>query len=194
MITQIISNCGCCGLPCCIKGSGRIGTVSRSCYYATYQDFTYESLGLPTTTNNFKNCIKEEGFVYKWYLYLYNGGIGLPSYSGIIDEDGNLIGLPTSINLYCRYGAGAMLEVACEAATTTTTTTPCLDSWWSYQGVFSDGIFTGPDCVRCVCQPDAPNPGQTNSSGPYSDLASCEAFAKPINDLLTYPNGTPRCR
>ena len=122
MLTQIISNCGCCGLTCCTKG-GPIGTVFRNCYYGTYQNFTYESLGLPTKTDNFKNCIKEEGFTYKWRMTAYGNGMLSLFYTGNIDEEGNLIGLPTSINLYCRYGAGAVIEAVCEAATTTTTTT-----------------------------------------------------------------------
>lgn len=123
MLTQIISNCGCCGLPCCTTGPGRIGFASRNCYYSVNLDFTYESLGLPTKTDRFNNCIKEEEIVYKWKLSIYNNGIGPPSYTGNIDEEGNLIGLPATVNLYCRYGAYVSIDVFCESTTTSTTTT-----------------------------------------------------------------------
>lgn len=123
MSIEIISKCGCCGPLCCelINGS-YIGSAYRSCYYDTMITFTYESLGLPTKTDIFKNCIKEEGLAHKWILSIYNAGLSSPFYSGDIDEAGNLIGLPYGVNLYCRYGAWVYVNAFCEPITTTTTT------------------------------------------------------------------------
>lgn len=131
MLTQIISNCGCCGVPCCTSTSAPLWNTYKSCYYtSTVQTYTLRELGFPYKNEdgivNLKDfsCILEleDGFVYKWNLYITDNG-STQDIKGDIDGEGILMGLPTTVGLYCRYGSTLQLRCSKEAPTTTTTTT-----------------------------------------------------------------------
>ena len=125
MSNEIINSCGCCG-TCCLEEdgltayaitlnsnynfidsvgfySGNVFTKYLSCYYGTVQTFSREELGLP----NRRECAG--GGNSYWLLRIqqnaYYSQATSRTFSGEISQDGYLIGLPESYDIYCRYGA-----------------------------------------------------------------------------------------
>lgn len=119
MITEIISNCSCCGLPCCLSTSAPLWKYTWTAPYgsACYQSsaprtYNLRDIGFPYKNQdndivNLKDfsCFAEDGFGYRWNLGGISSGQVNTGISGEIDEEGVLVGLPTSISVYCRYGA-----------------------------------------------------------------------------------------
>lgn len=123
MITEIISNCSCCGLPCCSSTSAPLWKYTWTAPYgsACYQSseprtYNLRDIGFPYKNQdndivNLKDfsCFSEEGFTYRWNLKGTGSGQVNTDISGEIDEEGVLVGLPATISVYCRYGAVATL-------------------------------------------------------------------------------------
>lgn len=141
MLTQIISNCGCCGVPCCTAIHNRmfpsqynlLWSVYKSCYYSNYgAPYTLRELGFPYKTPfdnivtlellGIVSCFQENGFKYQWTLAVSDNG-ALSYAFGDINEEGVLVNLPTEVTLFCRYGSIVQIGCSREAITTTTTTT-----------------------------------------------------------------------
>lgn len=107
MSTEIINNCGCCAPPCC---PSEIYRKVYNCYYGTYQDVNLLGSGFPNKIDC--EILKEElpdTYTYQWWLSI-NESTGQRIIKGFIDEDGNLLDFPESVNVYCRYGATLTLS------------------------------------------------------------------------------------